>query len=156
MKLSVADQKTFPHLAAYVKGQFPQLFHNRVIVNGLAKYGSLTQSQIFQCLLWGTLPEIKIVELRRISCKAGDAGPDLYGCTRNAQNIEIAQLHVENFEVNAAKGIDNANAYGKLVYVVGATLLHETCHWGNRLNSVAETQEMGLAFEKAVYGKTIW
>ena len=61
-----------------------------------------------------------------------------------------------SFESQMSSGTDNKNAKGKIVYVVGATLLHELCHWGNNQAGVAEASEMGLAFEKATYGKTIW
>jgi hypothetical protein len=47
---------------------------------------------------------------------------------------------------------------GPPVYVAGATLLHELCHWGNFNNvpPVPELREMGEAFELATYGKVIY
>ncbi len=47
---------------------------------------------------------------------------------------------------------------GKSVYVVGATLLHELCHWGNFNHKppIPELVEMGAAFELHTYGKVIF
>jgi hypothetical protein len=47
---------------------------------------------------------------------------------------------------------------GNAVYVAGATILHELCHWGNHNNvpPVPEVIEMGAEFEKYTYGKVIY
>ena len=62
-----------------------------------------------------------------------------------------------DFEKNSANTIDK-NKAGKAVYVAGATILHELCHWGNHNNipPVPEVIEMGVEFEKATYGKVIY
>lgn len=83
---------------------------------------------------------------------------NVYGCFRpaNPGQMEVGKRFAIAFEANAATGTDNKNTAGKLVYVVGATLLHELCHWGNQKHGTAEPTEQGLAFERATYGKTIW
>jgi hypothetical protein len=162
MKMPDGDQKTYPKMAAYIKNEIPKLKNNATICAGLKKCGSLTPAQITQALSWGNLPTIKIVDMQVTSCRAGDAGAGLYGCTRSKLEIEVAKRVVEGFETAAGKslapvaGLDNLNIKNNPVYVLGVSLLHELCHWGNKVNNVAEGEEMGLKFERTVYGKTIW
>jgi hypothetical protein len=162
MKMKPGDRKDYPKMAQYVRVAIPKLVTNTTIVYCLKKCGNMKHTQIIEALKWGTAPEIKIVDMTVTECAGGDAGPDLYGCNRNTREIEVARRVVEAFEVSAAKTLsssptaNNLNTNGRAVYVLGASLLHELCHWGNRVNGVAEPEEMGLKFEKMAYGKTIW
>ena len=162
MKMTPADIRAHPAMAEYVKNQFHKLVHNPTIVRCLNQCGHLTLVQIRDALVWGALPQIRIVDMVRISCRPGDAGPGLYGCTRNTSDIEVARRVVDAFEAHAAQTLsgdktqNNLNHAGRPVYVLGATLLHEMCHWGNNVNGQSEAEEMGLKFEVMAYGKTIW
>ncbi len=68
--------------------------------------------------------------------------PKAYGCFRHAKpvNIEIHKGVVDDFEKSSACHTDK-NKSGKAVYVAGATLLHELCHWGN-YNNVPKIPEL--------------
>lgn len=162
MRMSAADQRAYPQMAQYVRVAIPKLMTNTKVVNGLKSCGNMSLAQITQALKWGMAPDIKIVDMLVTSCRPGDAGPTLYGCTRTTVGIEVAKRVVEAFEKSASTTLsasptaNNLNASGRAVYVLGVSLLHELCHWGNKLNSVAEPTEMGLKFETTTYGKTIW
>lgn len=154
MKLSKADQKTYPNFAQYVRYQFPKLRLVPKILKGLDKYGHLSKREANQALSWGTLPLIVITHLHKGQCGV----PKAYGCFRHAKptRIEIHTGDVKNFE-SALSGNTDKNKKGKAVYVAGVTLLHELCHWGNYNNvpRIPEKKEMGEAFELHVYGKII-
>lgn len=85
--------------------------------------------------------------------------PKAYGCFRyeKPSTIEIHIGVVKEFEKQATSTLDK-NKAGKAVYVAGATLLHELCHWGNYNNvpRIPEVKEMGAEFEKSTYGKVIY
>lgn len=155
VKLSPADQKKYPKLTEYVRYQIPKLSGIPRIVENIQTYGSLTWAELRTALTWGHPPLIVLNDLTAARC---GGHLNAYGCFRphNPAQIEVAKRFALLFETNAAEGKDNKNIAGKRVYVVGATLLHELCHWGNRQHGVAEATEQGLAFERATYGKTIW
>jgi len=156
MNLSAADQTSYPALTQYVKIALPKVMDVPLIVSNMKKYGSLSAAQLREALKWGSNPTIIVKDLNLHTC--GAAGTGAWGCFRAASPtlLEIRKDLVEDFEKSLTKGKDNKNAKGQIVYVVGATILHELCHWGNNQAGVAEAAEMGLAFEKATYGKTIW
>lgn len=160
MNMTRADQTNYPKMAEYLKHEFPKLTQNHLIVQNLKTRGKLTEAQIEHALSWGTRPMIKIVDMQVQGCGPAAAGAGLYGCTRGKVEIEVAKRVVAGFEATPRASMSatstNLNVKGQHVYVLGATLLHELCHWGRNLNGVAEPQEMGTKFENAVYGKTIW
>ena len=45
---------------------------------------------------------------------------------------------------------------GKLVYLVGVTLLHELAHWADDQDGVDTSGEEGELYEKDVYGKLVF
>lgn len=85
--------------------------------------------------------------------------PQAYDCfdsTKPAQ-IQIDKVTVSEFE-KGVSGHKDKNSKGQAVYTVGATILHELCHWGNHNNvpKVPEIKEMGALFELNTYGKSIF
>ena len=156
MNLSTGDRTKYPHFAQYVRYAIPKLADVPLIVKNVKKYGSLSAAQFKTAITWKSNPLIIIKDLNIHTC--GAAGTGAWGCFRSASpnQLEVRKDLVESFETNMSAGTDNKNAKGKVVYVVGATLLHDLCLWGNYKAGVAEAVEMGLAFEKATYGKTIW
>jgi len=98
---------------------------------------------------------IVVTDLHRGQCGV----PKAYGCFRHAKpaNIEIHAGTVTDFE-KSNKHHRDKNKSGNFVYVLGATLLHELCHWGNFNNTprIPELIEMGAEFEKYTYGKIIY
>ena len=102
---------------------------------------------------WKANPTLVIKPLSNFQCGVKAA----YGCFRPSKpnQIELAESDAKIFETDAyGAGIDK-NSKGKGLFIVGATILHELCHWGNHKHSVNEKTEQGLAFERATYGKTI-
>ena len=155
MKLNLVDQGLYPKFTNYIRFQFPKLANNALIAKNVKQYGHLDLAEFKNALAWGSLPEIVITDLHHGQCGV----PRAYGCFRHAApgKIEIHIDVVNDFENKLANTIDN-NAKGSPVYVAGATLLHELCHWGNHNNvpPIPELIEMGAAFEQATYGKVIY
>ena len=155
MKISIPDQVKYPKFTQYIKFQFPKLITNKVVVKNAAKYGNLSLTEFKDAISWGKLPEIVITDLHSGQCGV----PKAYGCFRhsNPDKIEIHIGVVSDFEINSSNTIDK-NKAGNAVYVAGATILHELCHWGNHNNvpPVPEVIEMGAEFEKYTYGKVIY
>lgn len=155
MRIVAADQVKYPHFFWYVKTQFPKLAYVPLVVKNAKLYGHLSHDELKKALAWGTKPTIVITDLHSGQCGV----PKAYGCFRHAKpgNVEIHEGVVKEFE-NASSNRTDKSVKGKHVYVAGATLLHELCHWGNYNNvpRVPELKEMGEAFEKATYGKILY
>jgi hypothetical protein len=151
MKLSADDQTNFPKLTHYLKHDFPLLIGNGIITSNLRKFGSMTSTQSRSALLWDTDPLVTITDL-----SAGQCGvPAAVGCTRDTTHIEIDDDVVNEFENNANDNL-RLTKFGKHVFLTGVTLLHEMCHWGNRVNGVVEADgDAGEKFENAVYGGVV-
>lgn len=155
VKINHIDQAKYPKFTKYIKTEFPKLIKHPVIVKNITKYGNLDFVEFKGAITWGNSPEIVITDLH-----AGQCGvPKAYGCFRHSTpgKIEIHIGVVQDFEKNLASTIDK-NKIGNPVYVAGATLLHELCHWGNHNNvpPIPEVIEMGAEFEKQTYGKVIY
>jgi Metallopeptidase toxin 3 len=151
MKLSADDQTNFPKLTHYMRHDFPLLIGNGVITSNLRKFGSMSLAQARSALLWDTDPLVVITDLDGGQCGV----PAAFGCTRDTTHIEIDDDVVAEFESNANANL-RLTAFGRHVFLTGVTLLHEMCHWGNRVNGVTETDgDAGEKFENAVYGGTI-
>jgi hypothetical protein len=146
---------TYPQFSYYVRYNIPKLVSVPKIVANVAKYGNLTLSEFKQAVTWGKGPNIIITDLHHGQCGV----PKAYGCFRHTKpkNIEIHLDVIKDFE-KATKNHKDKNTTGQYVYVVGATLLHELCHWGNHNNvpKIPELIEMGAEFEKYTYGKVIY
>jgi hypothetical protein len=67
--------------------------------------------------------------------------------------IELDIGRAQEFEDDAYGAGMDRTADGRRVFIVGTTLLHELCHWGNFHHGRAEAVEEGIAFEVAVYGR---
>jgi hypothetical protein len=151
MKLSADDQTNFPKLTYYLRHDFPLQIGNSVITSNLRKFGSLSLSQARSALLWDTDPLVTITDLDNGQCGV----PSAFGCTRDTTHIEIDDDTVNEFENDANANL-RLTAFGRHVFLTGVTLLHEMCHWGNRVNGVAETDgDAGDKFETAVYGGVV-
>jgi len=155
MKISLSNQTKYPKFTQYIKLQFPKLIKNSTVVKNAAKYGNLNFIEFKDAISWGGVPEIVITGLHSGQCGV----PKAYGCFRHSTpgKIEIHIGVIKNFEKNSSNNI-NKNKSGNSVYVAGATILHELCHWGNHNNvpPIPELVEMGAEFEKSTYGKVIY
>jgi hypothetical protein len=153
MKMSDGDIHKYESFAHYVHYDMPKLVHNTVIIHNLMTKGNLTEAQAKHALLWGTEPLIVITDLSSGQCGV----PSAYGCTRkaNLNQIEIDEGTVKDFESAPYSLGVGKNAKGANVFIVGVTLLHELCHFGNNNNHKVEATEAGAAFETATYGKSV-
>lgn len=142
----------WPKFAAYVRESMPTCKSVPKIMKALKDHGGLSWSQARDALSWGNAPLVHVADLWDEKAWKSE-GNGQFHVSRPYQ-IDIAQHRVEQFETPGAGGTDT-NASGVKVYIVGATLLHEICHWGLNKNGIKEKGEAGKAFEKAVYGKQI-
>jgi hypothetical protein len=151
MRLSDDDQNNHPKLTQYVRHSLPDVIHVPLIVQNIKKFGSLTREEFQHALGWGNDPLIVIKDLNGGSCNGVAAN----GCfdPANPRQVELDLEDVQNFETDAYGAGSDVNSRGQKVFIVGTTLLHELCHWGNFKKGVAEKEEAGIAFEVATYGR---
>ena len=152
MQLSATDRRNFPRLTEYVRRRMPEVLNVPIIVRNMRRFGSLNRRELAHALTWGAGPRIVIVDHTANTC-GGIAAVN--GCFRHANpdQIELNSETVDNFERDPYGAGSDVNARGKKVFIVGTTILHELCHWGNFHHGVAETTEQGVAFEVATYGR---
>jgi hypothetical protein len=101
----------------------------------------VTKAKLRHALTWGNDPLIVIRDLAAGTCGRTDA----LGCFDGAapHRVELDRGAAGAFEADKF-GLGSApNASGRNVFVVGATLLHELCHWGNFHAGRAEAREWG-------------
>lgn len=154
MIMNATDTEKYWRLAAYIRSQLPQAYYSKKIVKNMKTYGSLEKSQFGHALIWGTDPEIVITDLSTGFCEVQSA----FGCfdKRTPNIIYLDEGLVKKFQNDPN---DQRTRFftdsGNSIPVLGATILHELCHWGNKRASQPEPQEMGEAFELATYGVTV-
>lgn len=144
MQMSAGDITTYPKLKQYVSVAIPKVVDVKPIMEAIHKYaGIIDEQKLKDALEWGKGPMIKIVVMN-----------DYGQFTPNSQSneIRIQEAMVKEFE--AGKGLRQTKK-GKLVYLVGVTLLHELTHWADDQDGIDTEGEEGEHFENAVYGKVI-
>jgi hypothetical protein len=146
MRMDPQDIKDHSKFYYYVSINIPQVREMPFIINALKKFsGNSSEQKIKDALLWNKGPMIKLVE--NLVC----AGLKSYGCYAvKSDVIRVEKKTVELFE--AGKDL-RGTATGKLVYLVGVTLLHELCHWAN--DDTGKEDLTHEKFEQALYGKVI-
>jgi len=151
MKMSDDDLKNFPKLAEYVRVNIPEVMNVPKIVKNLKKHSSLTTAELRHALAWGNLPLIVVKDLSNFQCSVQAAN----GCFVHAtpDQIELDTGEAKEFETDRYGAGSDRTSDGRKVFIVGTTLLHELCHWGNFKKGVAEVKEQGIAFEVATYGR---
>jgi hypothetical protein len=154
MKMDEATIKKYPKLHYYVRVNMPEVAYVNAIISAIKKLaGTTSRATIKDALKWGNAPQINVVS--NLEC----AGDKAFGCyTWGSDEISIDEDMVKDFESGKGKV---KKTDGKLVYLVGATLLHELTHWADAQDGVDDpvpgdpTNEEGNAYEKAVYGKVL-
>ena len=146
MRMDPKDIKDHSKFYYYVSINIPQVREMPFIINALKKFsGNSSEQKIKDALLWNKGPMIKLVE--NLVC----AGVRSYGCYAvKSDVIRVEKKTVELFE--SGKDL-RGTATGKLVYLVGVTLLHELCHWAN--DDTGKDDLTHQKFEQALYGKVI-
>lgn len=146
MQMSADDIKKYPKFKQYVSIAIPKVVEATTIIKAIHKYaGVIEESKIKEALLWGKGPMIKIVVM------------DDYGqFTPNSlsNEIRIQEKIVKEFESGSKNSLKKTKS-GKLVYLVGVTLLHELTHWADDQDGIDTEGEEGEHFENAIYGKVI-
>jgi Metallopeptidase toxin 3 len=144
MQMSREDIRNFPKLHQYVSCKIPEVRDVQIIINTIQKRaGTITKATIKEALVWGKGPMLKVVDMAPL----GEFTPDT-----SSNEIRLQKAMVRDFE--AGKGL-RKTAFGKLVFLVGVTILHELTHWADDQDGVDTPGEEGELFEKDVYGKVI-
>lgn len=154
MQLSDDTIKKYPKLYYYLKVNMPQVAEVNTIVDAIQKLaGKTTRQTIRNALKWGQGPTVKVVT--NLVC----SGIKAYGCYSWGSNeLRIDEKLVMDFETG--KGLVTTK-YGKKVYLVGVTILHELTHWADAQDGVDDavpgdpSNEEGNAYEKGVYGDVL-
>jgi hypothetical protein len=144
MKMNSSDIKNFPKLYQYVSVKIPEVKDVSVIINTIQKHaGTISKATIKNALLWGKDPTLKVVVMNPL----GEFTPG-----KGSNELRLQKKMVQEFE--AGKGLRKTGS-GKLVYLVGVTILHELTHWADDQDGVDTAGEEGELFEKDIYGKVI-
>lgn len=154
MKMTAAAIAAYPKFHRYVRVEIPQVSNVKAIMAQIRKLAGKTPSAtIKHGLKYGNDPVITIVP--NLQC----AGVRAYGCCAlGSDELRIDQQLVKDFEAGKGKV---KTSHGKLVYLVGVTLLHELTHWADGKDGVDDpvpgdpNNEEGNAFEIGVYGKIL-
>jgi len=150
--MSDDDRRNYPVLTRYIRYRMPEVLNVPVIVRNMRRFGSLSLTQLRHALTWGADPLVVVTELSNFQCGVQWAN----GCFDSTKPDEIQlDLTLSNdFEANPyGRSSRDTNSRGQHLFIIGATFLHEMCHWGNHRAGVAEATEQGIAFEVATYGR---
>ncbi len=142
MKLTKAQQTTYPKLAYYLKNDMPKIMQVPAIVSAFKKIGGINKQKLRSALQWNQGPSLNISAMN----VCGSFRPGI-----SSHTLNISKTVVEEFE--AGRGIRQAR--GGRVYAVGVTILHELMHWADDQNGNVRPDEEGNTFEKLVYGSVI-
>ena len=124
MKMSAADQASFPKLKQYVRYKLPEVANIPIIRAAMLEIAQLNHSKLKAALAWGNEPTLKVTIL---SGAVGEFTPDI-----GSNEIRLDTRMVQ--ECESGRGLRNAKA-GR-VYLVGVTILHELTHWGDDQDGV--------------------
>jgi hypothetical protein len=143
MKMSAADQASFPKLKSFVQYKLPEVANVPIIRSAMLQIAQLNHAKLVAALKWGNEPTLKVTPL---AGAVGEFTPDI-----GSNEIRLHTTMVQDFV--AGRGWRNAKA-GR-VLLVGVTILHELTHWGDDQDGVDRAGEEGEEFERKVYGKVI-
>jgi RHS repeat-associated protein len=134
----------YKRLAIFLQNSMSSIASNRKIVDGLMKYGQLSEDKIRTDLQWGQGPKIVITD---INAKFGHKSYGLFS-SQTANILYINEREVKRFE-ETGKISD-----GLLLFLVN-TILHEYTHYGDNMAKKSFEGETGEEFEKNVFGGII-
>ena len=144
MKITHADQVTYPKFTKYVKESIIKVAEVQSIVNAFQKYGQIDRATLKRALKWNEGPNIHIAP-----------DPDNYGTFNGEVDPDTINLDSDTVkEFEDGHGLRKTK-WGKDVYLIGAKLLHELIHWADFRDGIDFPDEEGEQFEKDVYGKVI-
>lgn len=149
MKMSPADIKKYPRFAQYVSAALPAVQFVKPIIDAMKKLaGKTPRATIMEGLQWGKGPLIKIVPDLRKTANANAR------TKWKSDLIELDISRVNSFE--SGKNHLGQTKQGRLVYLVGVTLLHELTHWADAKDGIDDAPyEEGDQYEMDVYGKWV-
>ena len=154
MRLTERMIVAYPRFALYVREELPAFAYADDIIDTIHDLaGSTPRARIVEALQWGQGPRISIV--KRLVCAGGPA----YGCyTWGSNQVMVNEVTVSEYE--AGRGQVKVSK-GRMVDLIGVTLLHELTHWADAQDGVDDpvpgdpTNEEGEAFERRIYGRII-
>jgi len=155
MRMSEEDRKNFPELTQYVRRALPQVMNVPKIVNNMKKHGHLSRIKLQNALLWGTKPKLILLDLSSVPAPDGSGNVAANGRFQpaNPDQIELDIGRAQEFEDDAYGAGSDTTSDGRTVFIVGTTILHELCHWGNFHAGFTEVDEEGIGFEEDTYGR---
>ena len=154
MRLAERMITAYPRFGRYVREELPAFAEMEDIIDTIVELaGSTPRASIVDALQWGRGPSISIV--KRLVCAGGPA----YGCyTWGSNQLMVNEITVAEYE--AGRGQVKVNK-GRMVDLIGVTLLHELTHWADAQDGVDDpvpddpTNEEGEAFERRIYGRIL-
>lgn len=157
MRMLPADIRRFPRFHYYVSTNLPAVAEVRSIIDvmlelaveGQGAGAGATREQIEDALVWNQGPLIRIVANLQ---SGGERVNGLYDPT-DPEVIQVDEERVTNFE--RRRNHRGVTAQGRLVFLVGVTLLHELTHWLDNRDGLDNPLEEGDEFETRVYGQFV-
>ena len=152
----LAELNKYPKLASFIAGQMPSAYFSEKICKNIKNYGSLDKTKFRHALVWGTYPTVVVRPLDNNYCTV-ERALGCYDGNANENEIMLDKSLVQAFEKNPNdSSVRFLTKKGVSLPIVGGVLLHELCHWGNRIASRSEAgRELGEEFEIATYGVKI-
>ncbi|MCC6420161.1 MAG: hypothetical protein IT429_18150 [Gemmataceae bacterium] len=151
MQLKPEVIKKFSKFKFYVSVNIPQVAKVKSIMDAIERFaGSIKTEEIEKALQWGRGPYVEPV------ANLTSNGSKVYGLFQG--NIDPNKLKVHKWLVDRfekGKGLVKT-PNGRLVYIVGVTMLHELTHWADWKDGVDTDGEEGGRFESAVYGGEVF
>ncbi len=156
-------KKDYPELTKYLINELPKIAKNERIIKELHELTDAPKDTIREALQWGSGPEIRIEQL------TGEGRDERYGSYRGHIFPELR--NVLFLDVDLAKDIENlersSDFRSEIGFLIAVTILHEYAHLGDTvfgeefwsdlfIKDRSLENEVGIVFEKAIFGEAVW
>ena len=139
VRMAKSHMDKYSRLTEWIKNELPNIHYNETKWKAFLRYSELTENEARKALQWNNNDPL-------IYIKSLGGGNGLFD-PRKSHRILLAKEIAEKFQT------DFNRAEAKLL--VESTILHEMVHWGDAKDSIDQSGEEGIKFEKAAYGRNV-
>ncbi|WP_025744022.1 hypothetical protein [Aquimarina pacifica] len=153
----------YPQLTEYLKNEVPKIANNETIINEIHELTDAPFEAIKEALQWGKGPEIIVQQL------GGEGRRERYG--RYLGHVMPEEINILRIDIDLVNDLENLKNSAKfreeIGFLIAVAILHEYNHLGDVVfgegfwsdeffEDRLEENEVGIIFEKAVFGETVW
>ncbi len=153
----------YPQLTEYLKNEVPKIANNETIINEIHELTDAPFEAIKEALQWGKGPEIIVQQL------GGEGRRERYG--RYLGHVIPEEINILRIDIDLVNDLENLKNSAKfreeIGFLIAVAILHEYTHLGDVVfgegfwsdeffEDRLEENEVGIIFEKAVFGETVW